>query len=148
VRRNKVRLGRRLDVEFGLTKEQYKAGDTRKLTYLNCDTLTADDLLKANSVDVIVTDAPYGVQHGSHRTQDASLARSPRDLLAAAVPVWTRVLRPGGAIGISWNTYVTKREELVEILTRAGLDVCTYDDFSHRVDQAIVRDLVVARKPA
>jgi SAM-dependent methyltransferase len=151
VRRNKVRLGRRLDVEFGLSKEQYKAGETRKLTYLNCDTLTADDLLKANSVDVIVTDAPYGVQHGSHRTQDASLARSPRDLLAAAVPVWTRVLRPGGAIGISWNTYVTKREELVEILTRAGLDVCegdAYEDFSHRVDQAIVRDLVVARKPA
>ncbi|HEV7980145.1 SAM-dependent methyltransferase [Amycolatopsis sp.] len=151
VRRNKVRLGRRLDVEFGLTKEQYKAGETRKLTYLNCDTLTADDLLKANSVDVIVTDAPYGVQHGSHRTQDASLARSPRDLLAAAIPVWTRVLRPGGAIGISWNTYVTKREELVEILARAGLDVCEggpFEDFSHRVDQAIVRDLVVARKPA
>lgn len=149
VRRNKVRLGRRLDVEFGLTKEQYKAGETRKLTYLNCDTLTADDLLKANSVDVIVTDAPYGVQHGSHRTQDASLARSPRDLLAAAIPVWTRVLRPGGAIGISWNTYVTKREELVDILTRAGLDVREggpYDEFSHRVDQAIVRDLVVARK--
>jgi SAM-dependent methyltransferase len=148
VRRNKVRLGRRLDVEFGLTKEQYKAGETRKLTYLNCDTLTADDLLKANSIDVIVTDAPYGVQHGSHRTQDASLARSPRDLLAAAIPVWTRVLRPGGAIGISWNTYVTKREELTDILTRAGLDVCAYEDFSHRVDQAIVRDLVVARKPA
>jgi len=150
VRRNKVRLGRRLDIEFGLTKEQYKAGDTRKLTYLNCDTLTTDDLLRANSVDVIVTDAPYGVQHGSHRTQDASLSRSPRDLLAAAVPVWSRVLRPGGAIGISWNTYVAKREELAETLSRAGLDVCEggpYEEFSHRVDQAIVRDLIVARKP-
>jgi SAM-dependent methyltransferase len=151
VRRNKVRLGRRLDIEFGLTKEQYKAGETRKLTYLNCDTLTTDDLLRANSVDVIVTDAPYGVQHGSHRAQDASLSRSPRDLLAAAVPVWARVLRPGGAIGISWNTYVAKREELVDILSRAGLDVCeggAFEAFSHRVDQAIVRDLVVARKPA
>jgi SAM-dependent methyltransferase len=150
VRRNKVRLGRRLDIEFGLTKEQYKTGDTRKLTYLNCDTLTTDDLLRANSVDVIVTDAPYGVQHGSHRTQDASLSRSPRDLLAAAVPVWSRVLRPGGAIGISWNTHVAKREELTEILGRAGLDVCEggpYEEFSHRVDQAIVRDLIVARKP-
>jgi SAM-dependent methyltransferase len=150
VRRNKVRLGRKLDVEFGLTKERYKAGDTRKLTYFNCDTLTTDDMLRANSVDAIVTDAPYGVQHGSHRTQDASLSRSPRDLLAAAVPVWTRVLRPGGAIGISWNTYVTKREELIEILRRAGLDVCEggpFEEFAHRVDQAIVRDLIVARKP-
>jgi SAM-dependent methyltransferase len=150
VRRNKIRLGRRLDIEFGLTKEQYKAGNTRKLTFFHCDTLTTDDLLRANSVDAIVTDAPYGVQHGSHRTQDASLSRSPRDLLAAAVPGWTRVLRPGGAIGISWNTYVTKREELVGILGRAGLEVCAggpFEGFSHRVDQAIVRDLIVARKP-
>jgi SAM-dependent methyltransferase len=150
VRRNKVRLGRKLDIEFGLTKELYKAGEKRRLTYFNCDTLTTDDMLKANSVDVIVTDAPYGVQHGSHRVGDASLARSPRDLLAAAVPVWTRVLRPGGAMGISWNTNVTRREELVDILDRAGLEV--RDDeplagFAHRVDQAIVRDLVVARKP-
>lgn len=150
VRRNKVRLGRRLDVEFGLSKELYKAGDKRRLTYYNCDTLTTDDMLRANSVDLIVTDAPYGVQHGSHRTQDASLARNPRDLLAAAVPVWARVLRPGGAIGISWNTNVTRRDELVAILGHAGLDVRDdgpYAEFSHRVDQAIVRDLVVAAKP-
>ncbi|WP_158892377.1 TRM11 family SAM-dependent methyltransferase [Amycolatopsis anabasis] len=148
VRRNKVRLGRRLDVEFGLSKEDYKAGDTRKISYLNCDTLTVDELLRAGSVDLIVTDAPYGVQHGSHRS--AELSRSPRELLAAAVPVWTRVLRPGGALGISWNTLVAKRSELVEILTRAGLRVCEggpYDEFEHRVDQAILRDLVVAVKP-
>ncbi|GAA4554072.1 TRM11 family SAM-dependent methyltransferase [Amycolatopsis samaneae] len=150
LRRNKTRLGRRLDIEYAFSKEQYKAGEIRRVTYYNADTLTTDELLKPDSVDVIVTDAPYGVQHGSHRTQDASLARSPRDLLAAAVPVWTRVLRPGGAIGISWNTTVLPREELVAVLSRAGLDVREggpYEEFSHRVDQAIVRDLVVAAKP-
>ncbi|MFD9895308.1 TRM11 family SAM-dependent methyltransferase [Amycolatopsis sp. NPDC059027] len=150
LRRNKTRLGRRLDIEYAFSKEQYKAGETRQLTYYNADTLTTDELVKPGSVDVIVTDAPYGVQHGSHRTQDASLARSPRDLLAAAIPVWTRVLRPGGAIGISWNTTVLPREDLVAVLGRAGLDVREggpYDEFSHRVDQAIVRDLVVAAKP-
>ncbi|MFD8495502.1 TRM11 family SAM-dependent methyltransferase [Amycolatopsis sp. NPDC059657] len=148
VRRNKVRLGRRLDLEFGLTKEQYKAGDTRKITYFNADTLTTDELLRARSVDLIITDAPYGVQHGSHR--DAGLARSPHDLLAAAIPVWSRVLRPGGAVGISWNTNVCPRADLVAILKRAGLEVReggAYEEFSHRVDQAIVRDLVVAVKP-
>ncbi len=80
----------------------------------------------------------------------STLVRSPRDLLAAAVPVWTRVLRPGGAIGISWNTYVTKREDLVEILSGAELEICEggpFAEFSHRVDQAIVRDLIVAGKP-
>jgi SAM-dependent methyltransferase len=149
LRRNKVRLGRRLDIEYALTKEEYKAGDTRKLTYFNADTLTTDEVLRANSCDVIVTDAPYGVQHGSHR--EAGLQRSPRDLLAAAVPVWTRVLRPGGALGISWNTTVLPREELTEVLRRAGLDVREggpWEGFAHRVDQAILRDLVVAVKPA
>ncbi|MEV8613388.1 SAM-dependent methyltransferase [Amycolatopsis sp. NPDC051373] len=151
LRRNKVRLGRRLDVEYAFDKDDYKGGQTRRLTYFNADTLTTDELLRANSVDVIVTDAPYGVQHGSHRTQDASLARSPRDLLAAAVPVWTRVLRPGGALGISWNLNVLPREELVAVLSRAGLQVREggpYEEFAHRVDQAIERDLVVAAKPA
>ena len=149
LRRNKVRLGRRLDIEYAMTKEEYKAGDTRSLVYLNADTLTTDEVLRANSFDVIVTDAPYGVQHGSHR--EAGLQRSPRDLLAAAVPVWTRVLKPGGALGISWNTTVLPREELVEVLRKAGLDVREggpWAEFAHRVDQAILRDLIVAAKPA
>ena len=149
LRRNKVRLGRRLDIEYALSKEQYKAGETRKITYFNADTLTTDEVIRANSFDVIVTDAPYGVQHGSHR--EAALQRSPRDLLAAAIPVWTRVLRPGGALGISWNTLVLPREELVATLERAGLHVREggpYEEFAHRVDQAIERDLVVAAKPA
>ncbi|WP_199730797.1 TRM11 family SAM-dependent methyltransferase [Amycolatopsis panacis] len=149
LRRNKVRLGRRLDVEYAFDKDDYKAGRTRRVVYYNADTLTADELLRPSSMDLVVTDAPYGVQHGSHR--EAGLTRSPRDLLAAAVPVWTRVLRPGGAMGISWNTHVLPRKELVTILGRAGLEVREggpYEQLAHRVDQAIVRDLVVASKPA
>ncbi|RZQ59774.1 TRM11 family SAM-dependent methyltransferase [Amycolatopsis suaedae] len=148
VRRNKVRLGRRMDVEYGHDKESYKAGDTRTLSVFNCDTLTADELLRPASVDLVVTDAPYGVQHGSHR--QTTLQRSPAELLAAAVPVWTRVLRSGGALGISWNTRVTPRADLVSILDKAGLAVREggpYDRFEHRVDQSIVRDLVVGVKP-
>jgi SAM-dependent methyltransferase len=146
LRRNKIKLGQRLEIEFGASKESYKSGDTRRLTYFNCDTLITDELLRAESVDLIVTDAPYGVQHGSHQAE--GLSRSPRELLAAAVPVWARTLRRGGAIGISWNTYVAKRDELAEILTGAGLDVRTdLGDFTHRVDQAILRDLIIARKP-
>ncbi|WP_236791750.1 TRM11 family methyltransferase [Amycolatopsis sp. GM8] len=145
LRRNKTMLGRRLELGFGLTKEQYKAGEVRHITFYNCDTVAGAGLLKGGSVDVIVTDAPYGVQHGSHRTGE--LSRSPRDLLAAAVPAWVRTLRSGGALGMSWNTHVTKREEITEILTAAGLEVRELGDFAHRVDQAILRDLVVARKP-
>lgn len=146
LRRNKVKLGQRLEIGYGVTREQYRAGEIRRITYYNCDTATASALVKSASVDAIVTDAPYGVQHGSHRTEE--LARSPRELLAAALPDWVRTLRPGGALGISWNTHVTKREELAEILTGAGLRVRELPEFTHRVDQAIRRDLMVARKPA
>src|SRR5947208_2069526 len=148
LRRDKVRLGRRLDVTYALSKEAYKAGETRRIGYFNCDTLKTDELVRPGSVDLIVTDAPYGVQHGSHRE---GLQRSPRDLLAAGVPVWTRVLRPGGALGISWNTNVLPRAELAEILRRSGLDVREggpYEEFANGVDQAVVRDLFVAAKPA
>jgi len=145
LRRNKAKLGQRLELEFGVTKEQYKAGEVRHITYYNCDTVTGTGLLKANSVDAIVTDAPYGVQHGSHRSED--LSRSPLDLLAEAVPSWTRTLRPGGALGIAWNTHVAKRDDVAAVLTGAGLDVLETPDFTHRVDQAILRDLIVARKP-
>ena len=145
LRRNKVKLGQRLELGFGLTKERYKAGEIRRVTYYNCDTLTGAELLKAGSADAIVTDAPYGVQHGSHRADE--LSRSPRELLAEAVPAWVRTLRPGGALGISWNTHVTKRDEVAGILTAAGLRVRETGDFAHRVDQAILRDLMVASKP-
>jgi SAM-dependent methyltransferase len=148
LRRNKVKLGQRLELGFGLSKEQYKAGEVRRITYFNCDTVIAAGLLKAGSVDVIVTDAPYGVQHGSHRPED--LSRSPLELLRAAVPAWVRTLRPGGALGISWNTHVAKRDNLAEILTDAGLQVReggAFGEFAHRVDQAILRDLMVAHKP-
>ncbi|WP_253861930.1 TRM11 family SAM-dependent methyltransferase [Prauserella halophila] len=148
LRHRKARLGRRLDIEYAASKEQYKAGETRTLGYLNCDTVHTDELLRPGSADIVVTDAPYGVQHGS-RTPDQALARSPRDLLAAAVPMWTRVLRRGGALGISWNTHVVPRDELAAILTGAGLTVLDgdpYESLAHRVDQAIVRDVLVARK--
>ncbi|MDQ0382407.1 TRM11 family SAM-dependent methyltransferase [Amycolatopsis thermophila] len=149
LRRHKHRLGQRLEISYALDKERWKAGDARRVMFFNADTLTTDELLKAASADIVVADAPYGVQHGSHQPDE--LARSPRDLLAAAVPVWERVLKPGGALGLSWNTHVAKRDEIAAILGRAGLEVRTggpFEEFAHRVDQAILRDLIVARKPA
>jgi tRNA G10 N-methylase Trm11 len=79
-----------------------------------------------------------------------SLARSPLDLLRAAAPAWARALRPGGALGISWNTHVARREDAASALADAGLEVldsAAYRAFRHRVDQAITRDILVARKP-
>ncbi len=62
-----------------------------------------------------------------------------------------KALRPGGALGISWNTRVARREDAAGALADAGLEVldsAPYRAFRHRVDQAITRDILVARKPA
>ena len=146
VRRERALIGRRLSVTFALSKEAYKAGETQQVSVVNADTVRSRDFFKPRSFHVIATDAPYGVQHGSKG--GGGLARSPLELIAQAAPAWAELLRPGGALGISWNTYGGGRDELAGILTAAGLDVVPYPDFEHWVDQAIVRDLMVARKPA
>jgi len=146
VRRNRAVVAHRLAVTLGATKEEYRAGRVISVTALCADTTRCLDFLPAGGFDVLVTDAPYGVRHGSRRA--AGLSRRPADLLADALPVWTRLLRPGGAAGISWNTHVARRADLVALLGANGLEVTALPDFAHRVDQAINRDLVVARKPA
>jgi hypothetical protein len=148
VRRHHATVGRRLHATFSLTKQRQLAGDSQELEVVNADTTLALEFFRRGSFDALVTDAPYGVQHGS-RTGAAGLSRGPADLLAKAVPVWVELLRRGGALGISWNTRVASREDLAAIMASAGLQVLDaepYRRFEHRVDQAIVRDLIVARK--
>ncbi|HKT02333.1 MAG TPA: SAM-dependent methyltransferase [Rugosimonospora sp.] len=111
------------------------------------DTIEAREFLRAECADVLVADAPYGVAHGSHTGGGRS--RDPLALLRAAVPVWVRLLRPGGALGLSWNTFVAKREDAAQVLTEHGLTVVAapgYLDLEHRVDQAINRDVLVVTR--
>lgn len=149
VRRNRQVVARRLHVTLAASKQEYRAGDTLDLTVLTVDTLAAGEYFRPASFDLLVADLPYGVQHGS-RTADHGLARSPLDLLSAAVPVWTGLLRPGGALGLSWNTHVASRAEAAAVLSGAGLavrDSGPWLGFRHRVDASIVRDVLVAAKP-
>jgi tRNA G10 N-methylase Trm11 len=115
------------------------------VTLFEADTTSARALMKRQSADLIVADLPYGVVHGS-RTQ-GKLARGPRELLAAALPGWVELIRPGGAIGLSWNTHVAPRAQAVELLSDHGLTPIEPElGFEHWVDQAITRDIVLARR--
>jgi SAM-dependent methyltransferase len=157
VRRDKKLVARRLRASFAATKEDYKAGDVQELDVVIAEASKAAEFFRAESSDLIVADAPYGVQHGSHSGggrpgsgPSDGLSRDPLRLLGECAPAWARVLRPGGALGISWNTFVAKRDDAADILADAGLDVLDdgpYRNFRHRVDQAISRDVIVARKP-
>ncbi|MBM7776589.1 SAM-dependent methyltransferase [Actinokineospora baliensis] len=147
VRREGKVIARRLTASVGIDKESYKAGDALSLDYVNADTTEAAKFHRASTFDVIVADAPYGVQHGSRA--GGGLHRGPLELVQAALPGWASLLRAGGTVVLSWNTNVVPREALVDALASAGLtplDEGPYLGFSHRVDQAIVRDVVVARK--
>jgi hypothetical protein len=140
VRRDRRAVGRRLQVTL--------TADGIELDFVNADTCRALEFFRPRSFDVLVADLPYGVQHGSRA--GGGLARGPLELLAQALPVWTQLLRPGGALGLAWNAHVASREALGGALAGAGLvvvDAAPYLGFRHRVDQAIVRDIVVARRP-
>ncbi|GGM23828.1 hypothetical protein GCM10011608_05750 [Micromonospora sonchi] len=150
VRRERKVVGRRLRVEVATSKEACRAGDVQMVDVVSADTTRAGEFFRPESIDLVVADAPYGVQHGS-RTAEQGLARDPLALLAAAAPGWARLLRPGGALGISWNTNVARREAAAERLTAAGLTVLDHAPWrclAHRVDQAITRDILVAHKPS
>jgi hypothetical protein len=95
---------------------------------------------------VLVADLPYGVAHGSHDDQ-GGLSRSPLDLLERAVPHWLPLLRPGAALGLSWNVKVAKRELAEDILLANGLEIVPQLPLEHRVDQSIDRDVLIARLP-
>lgn len=146
VRRDGKAVGKRFDATLRLEDR------VLKLTTFTGDTRESADLFGRKKFDAIVTDAPYGVVHGS--TTDvrggAKRDRSPARLLKEAVGVWASQLMHGGALGLSWNTFGLPREELVAMLEGAGLQVKNdgpWERFAHRVDASIRRDLVVAVNP-
>ena len=138
VRRDRRLVARRFEAALG---------GRQTVTMFHADTLDARQFLKARCADVIVADAPYGVAHGSHA--GGGLSRDPLALLRSAVPVWVELLRTGGAVGLSWNTHVAKRSDAARVLADHGLSIVDdpgYGDLEHRVDQAINRDVLVARR--
>ena len=148
VRRDRKTIGRRLQVDFAGTKEAYKSGETQRLEVVNADSASLPAFFKPASFDAVVADLPYGVMHES-RGQAGEAARRPLEMLAESLPGWVGALRPGGAIGMAWNTKVASRERIVEALARDDLELVDHgpsNPFRHTVDQSITRDLIVARK--
>jgi SAM-dependent methyltransferase len=146
VRRQGRRAARRLEVTMAASKDDHKAGAVQKVTVLQADTTQLDGLLRGGVADVLVTDLPYGIAHGSHDDR-GGLSRSPLDLLERAVPHWLPLVRPGGAFGLSWNVKVARRELAEDILLASGLEIVPQLALEHRVDQGIERDVLIARKP-
>lgn len=114
------------------------------------DTRIVNQIVKKNSCDVMVSDLPYGVQHGSKSAKDTKMARSPIGLIEEALPAWKSVLKPKGAIVLSFNEFTLKWSELAKLFAEQGfkvLDEEPYVGYLHRVDQSINRNIFIAVKP-
>ena len=149
VRREGKIIGKRLDASVIPNGRERPLA----LTVFSGDTRQSGALFGKRRFDAVVTDAPYGVVHGS-RTDVGGVGgqreRSAAGLISEALPVWAMQLKPGGALGLSFNAIGLRRERLLDLVAAAGLeplDSGPYRDFEHRVDSSIRRDIVVALKP-
>jgi len=156
--------GKKLADSFRLTlsngAEAWKAGKMRELSFYCGDTHSADKLFKPASFDMLVTDLPYGIQHNVGRGQAPARGRatavapttsnsSTLTLLREALPAWLTLLKPNAGIVMSFNAFSLKREGVAALLTQYGCEVMEeppFDGYEHRVDQAIQRDVVTAKK--
>jgi hypothetical protein len=131
------------------SKEAAKDNLTREFELIAGSAVHAASFYKKNYFNIIVGDLPYGVQHGNVTNQgQSSLTRNPKELLRACLPAWKDVLKTNGIIALSWNTFVLSRKELSNIMEDNGFKILVGDlyHFEHRVDQAINRDIIVAKK--
>ena len=116
--------------------------DQQKCLLINGDTVDSSHLTSGlKKPHCIVTDLPYGIQHGGRITE----------LIVNALPEWLSILLPGGSIVMSWDSSRFSRKEMINLLkvvySLRILEGKIYENMTHRVDRVIKkRDVIVARK--
>lgn len=117
-----------------------KEKESRHCLMVNGDTLEAPALLPGYKPHLLVADLPYGIQHQGQLT----------GLLTSALPVWLTMLRPGGALALSWDATRFSRTTMVETVSvfpeLSIYNAAPYDRLVHGVDRVIKqRDVLVAQ---
>jgi len=113
----------------------------RKCLLVKGDTVDSSQLISGfKKPHCIVTDLPYGIQHGGKIT----------DLLLGAFPVWASLIVSGGTIVMSWDSSRFSRKKMINLLKGVSnirvLEGDMYENMSHRVDRVIKeRDVLVAK---
>ncbi|MBE3558722.1 MAG: hypothetical protein IMW89_05770 [Ktedonobacteraceae bacterium] len=131
------KAGRRYRFEIG------PKTDRRLLVLAHGDTCDAEmhlrDVPGGAHVHAVVADLPYGIQHIGEIEA----------LLGKALPVWERLLLPGGTLALAWNATRIERAAMVALCARHShlqvQDEPPYTQFAHAVDRVIKkRDILVA----
>jgi hypothetical protein len=130
------KAGRRYQFEIGPRNNRHllvlAQGDTREAD------MHMRDISGGPRMHAIVGDLPYGIQHFGELSS----------WLGTALPVWERMLLPGGTLALAWNATRIERAEMIGLLeSRTKLRVRNDEPFTqltHAVDRVIKkRDIVV-----
>ncbi len=147
---NKKFKASKYSVNIFRTKEEQKNKQYKTWELVSGNSMYCDTYFKKNFFDVIVGDLPYGVQHGNvTKEKQSSITRNPDKLIDSCAKSWFNVLKKGGVIVLAWNNFVLPRDKFEDILKSHGFTVLNDDEylqFEHRVDQAIRRDIIIAKK--
>ena len=130
---------------------EYGSGqDSGSLALVNLDAARTDQAFGRNAFHIVACDLPYGIRH------DAQVSRELKGggnwleaLLAKALPGWRQALKLGGTVAVSFNAQTLPPSRVRALMAQAGLEPLSggaYDGFSHWVEQAITRDIVVGKR--
>jgi SAM-dependent methyltransferase len=114
--------------------------EDRSVRFISGDSRIADQLIKNEKFDLIVSDLPYGVQHF---TTDNT--RNPIAVIEQSIDAWSALLKKNGAIVLAFNSYIPKRRALIELFEHNGF-VASPFSAPHRMSESIVRDVVVFKR--
>ncbi len=114
--------------------------DNSKFKFVTGDSRELDQLLSNERFDLLLSDIPYGVQHAT-----VEGTRNPLATLEECAPIWANALKPGGVIGIAFNTYIPRRSKLIKVFENQGLTALPYTA-PHRMSESIVRDIALFKK--
>ena len=113
------------------------------LKYAVSDAALLDKVFTKRRADIIVSDLPYGIQHAPGGL------KSFEELLRSVLPACRAMLKEGGALAFSFNSLTLPRETVLKEMEKAGLKPLRggdWENMSHWVEQAVVRDVAVCRR--
>ena len=138
--------------EVADTPEHFKQKSGVTLSLALVDATRLSEALPRDSFHLVACDLPYGVKHDAQPGRDAPTGKNWLEtLLRRSLTELYQVMKPGAAIALSFNAQTFPLKRLRGLMAEAGFEVMEggpYDAFEHWVEQAITRDIAVARKPA
>lgn len=135
-----------VDFTVAADAQAMRDGSALQLRLMQGDAARLSQMQRPESCHLIVSDLPYGVQHAPR--EGGGCSSLPR-LMSRVLPGCVRVLKRGGAVAFAFNVNTLPRSAVEKAMAEAGLEVLTeapFNDFLHWVEQAVDRDVVIARK--